>query len=148
MFLSKNQRHCFCLGHSALNYWIHISPRNNGEESYRSHTGTLTLRLTGKLKPFSCGFWNGFWAGGAEQRPGSATATVNLPAVPSSSPKPVLCRGFVHSSLEMEAPCFSSHTLFIKWAFVRLIVKINAAQWSTSSLTLHLMGKFQNWTTN
>lgn len=49
-------------------------------------------------------------------------------AVPSSSLYPALCRAFVHNSLEMEAPCFCSHTLFIKWAFVKLIVKINAAQ--------------------
>ena len=148
MFLSKNQMHCFCLGHSALNQWIHISPRKNGEESYHPHTGPLTLRLIGKLKPFSCGLWNGWWAGDAEQRPESVMAWVNLPEVPSSSLYRVLCRGFVHCGLEMEAPCLCSHTLFIKWGFVRLIVKINAAQWSTSSLTHHLMGKFQNWTSN
>lgn len=66
MFLSENQMHCFCLGHPALNHGAHISPRKSGEESDHSHNGSLTLRLTGKLKPFSRGLWNGLWAGGAE----------------------------------------------------------------------------------
>ena len=152
-FLNKNVRfyasfwksnELFLSRSFALNHWIHTSPRRNGEQSYHSHTGSLTLKLTGKFKPFSRGLWNGLWSGDAEERP----ECDGLGKSAWSAHYTKCCAKAVHGSLEMEAPCFCSHTLFIKWAFVRLIVKINAAQWSTSSLTLHLMGKFQNWTSN